>query len=283
MPAPGQDLYQRLEDMHHTAWTAKDGLIGRPTHLAQTSDGFLWIATTNGLYRFDGVAFERYQPGDEALPAAAVESLLAAKDGGLWVGYTRGGASFIAPDGRVVNYSVDDGLPIGVIRSIAQDHDGTVWVAATGGLARLEGGRWQMVRMDWNYPCRSAWRVFVDRDGTVWVGGASPNRVLSLPKGTRTFNDLDVDWSAAALAQLDDDTIVLADYVEAAIHEVRREADGWRPRGTIAALSGYGLALDGDGGLWIGGQGRDASAHCRRIVASRSWRRDSGGGADHRR
>jgi hypothetical protein len=30
--------------------------------LAQTTDGFLWLGTAQGLYRFDGVSFERYEP-----------------------------------------------------------------------------------------------------------------------------------------------------------------------------------------------------------------------------
>jgi virginiamycin B lyase len=167
--AAGLDRYQRLEHMHHTAWTAKDGLLGKPAALAQTTDGYLWIGTSNGLYRFDGVTFERYKPETGSLPAMAVATLLAVSDGGLWVGYLRGGLTFLAADGRVVNYSLDDGLPFGAIRSLAQESDGTVWVAATGGLARLEAGRWQSVRMDWNYPCRSAWTVFVDREGTLWV------------------------------------------------------------------------------------------------------------------
>jgi hypothetical protein len=46
----------------HAAWSAKDGLPS-VNALAQTSDGFLWLGTMPGLYRFDGVSFEHYQPG----------------------------------------------------------------------------------------------------------------------------------------------------------------------------------------------------------------------------
>jgi len=41
----------------HTAWTAADGLHGRIQSIAQTSDGYLWLATEFGLVRFDGVRF----------------------------------------------------------------------------------------------------------------------------------------------------------------------------------------------------------------------------------
>jgi signal transduction histidine kinase/ligand-binding sensor domain-containing protein len=253
MPPPALDLYQRVEDMHHTAWTAKDGLTGEPYDLAQTTDGYLWIGTTNGLFRFDGIAFERYQPAAGALQAVGVSTLRAGRAGGLWVGYIRGGVTFIAPDGRITNYSLDTGLPVGVIRDIAQDQDGVVWVAATGGLARFESGRWLTVRMDWKYPCRSAWRLLVANDGTLWVGGASPNRLLFLPKGTRTFYATDLTAETHALVETGNRTVAVAD--GRMVYEVRREPEGsvsWR---TFRQLPCNDMAMDRDGGLWFAGTG----------------------------
>ena len=87
------------------------------------------------------------------------------------------------------NYSEQEGLPVSKVRSFARTADGAVWAAVIGGLARFDGTRWQKVRMDWNYPCGSAWRLFVDRQGTLWVAAASPNGIYFLPKGTRTFQD----------------------------------------------------------------------------------------------
>src|SRR5579863_1417692 len=46
----------------HTAWSAKEGAPNVVGELAQTSDGYIWLGTPNGLYRFDGVAFEHYLP-----------------------------------------------------------------------------------------------------------------------------------------------------------------------------------------------------------------------------
>jgi hypothetical protein len=51
----------------HTAWTAKDGVPGNIAALAQTTDGFLWLGTLQGLYRFDGVSFELYHRSVNAL------------------------------------------------------------------------------------------------------------------------------------------------------------------------------------------------------------------------
>ncbi len=56
------DPAQPLHQMYHLSWTAKDGLRGMVISLAQTSDGFLWVGTSQGLFRFDGLTFEQYKP-----------------------------------------------------------------------------------------------------------------------------------------------------------------------------------------------------------------------------
>ncbi|MEI9972822.1 MAG: two-component regulator propeller domain-containing protein [Ignavibacteriota bacterium] len=166
-------------------WTAKDGLQGTVTSFAQTSDGFLWIGTTEGLFRFDGVKFEAYKPEAGSFPATAVLTLCAAREG-LWIGYVAGGVSLLK-NGRLRNYSSSDGLPISNISGIIEDGEGTIWVSAVGGLARLEGDRWHIVRMDWNYPSRAAEILTGDTRGTLWA--ATRHRIMFLPKGSRKFQD----------------------------------------------------------------------------------------------
>ena len=55
---------RRIEPFVHTAWTAKDGAPPSIVALAQTKDGFLWVESRTGLYRFDGMSFEHYEPPD---------------------------------------------------------------------------------------------------------------------------------------------------------------------------------------------------------------------------
>lgn len=243
-------LYQRIEEMHHTAWTGRDGLTGSPESMAQTTDGFLWVGTTSGLYRFDGVAFERYRPEAGEFPGASVSALLATRDGGLWVGFASGGASFLAADGRLTNFAAAQGLPMGVMRSFAEDQDGTIWLAATGGLARLEAGRWRSVRMDWNYPCRSAWLLHVQADGTLWVGGASPDKLLFLPKGTRAFQDAGMATEVVAFASAGN-TLLAGD--GAKVHQIRRGTDGRLIASVLFVQSHATMARDRDGGVWVAG------------------------------
>ena len=81
---PGRRITQYIQ----TAWNSSDGLPQNSVHaIAQTSDGYIWFGTEEGLARFDGVQFTVYArhqwPG---LASDYIQTLLAGPDGGLWIG-----------------------------------------------------------------------------------------------------------------------------------------------------------------------------------------------------
>jgi signal transduction histidine kinase len=175
----------RLRQLHHVAWTNRDGAPSQVGSLAQSADGFLWLGTRLGLYRFDGVHFERFDaPAGTSLPGLAINMLLALPDTSLWIGYAFGGASVLA-GGRLVNYGERDGLPRGTVTAFARDSDGTMWAATTTGLACLINGRWQRVGAERGFPGGLTADLLVDRRGTLWVSEISG--VYVLPRGARRF------------------------------------------------------------------------------------------------
>src|SRR5262245_12351557 len=128
----------------HTAWKIRDGFIpSRITAMAQTQDGYLWLGTESGLFRFDGVKVVAWRaPGGTSLPSAYVRSLLAARDGTLWIGTTEGLVS--VKDRKLTEYPA--------LRSVAgtallEDHAGTVWVSGNsipnGRLCAIRGSNVQ--------------------------------------------------------------------------------------------------------------------------------------------
>jgi ligand-binding sensor domain-containing protein len=55
-PALALDPSLDVSQYGHTAWTARDGFsVGTIFAMAQTPDGYLWLGSEFGLYRFDGV------------------------------------------------------------------------------------------------------------------------------------------------------------------------------------------------------------------------------------
>jgi ligand-binding sensor domain-containing protein len=94
--ASALDSDRTIAQFAHTAWGLKDGAPGPIGALAQSPDGYLWLGTSHGLYRFDGVGFEHYQPQSVGpFPAPAVSSLLALPNGDLWIGHWPRGISLL--------------------------------------------------------------------------------------------------------------------------------------------------------------------------------------------
>jgi signal transduction histidine kinase/ligand-binding sensor domain-containing protein len=137
-----------FEDMRQIAITAREGAPMGAYAFAQTPDGFLWIGTATGLYRYDGATFT--QPWAGRLSGGSIVSLLADSTGDLWIGYIFGGIDRLH-DGRVINYPVAQ-LPGGSILDFLRAPDGTLWVSCFHGLARFDGQRWITVGKAMGYP-----------------------------------------------------------------------------------------------------------------------------------
>ena len=79
----------------HRAWRIQDGFFnGAPTAITQTADGYIWIGTTSGLFRFDGIRFVTWNDvthQKKHLESEDIFSLLAARDDALWIGAATGG------------------------------------------------------------------------------------------------------------------------------------------------------------------------------------------------
>jgi len=175
----------KITQFAHAAWGANEGAPPRILAIAQTTDEYLWIGTAEGLFRFDGLTFERYQAQSEPpLPSGAVVSLLALPDGDLWIGFYSGAISLLR-NRHAVNYGKSDGAPRGYIDCLAQDETGAIWAGWEYGLVRLENNRWKEVGREWNFPGTAARAIYLDRAGTLWV--ATENTIVFLTKGTRTF------------------------------------------------------------------------------------------------
>src|SRR5271163_4641083 len=118
---------RQISQYAHTAWRTEDGVFsGRPSMIAQTTDGYLWIGTNIGLVRFDGVRFASWNPpSGSRLLDSRIFSLLGAHDGSLWIG--TGYSISRWKDGALTNYPDLSGR----IESIVEGDDGAVWFART--------------------------------------------------------------------------------------------------------------------------------------------------------
>jgi signal transduction histidine kinase/ligand-binding sensor domain-containing protein len=160
----------------HTAWRIQDGVLtGAALAVAQTTDGYLWIGTTAGLVRFDGVRFVPWTPPDGThLPSSSIASLLGARDGSLWIG-TEGGLSHWEKQ-HLTNYFIKPEI----INSIIEDRSGTVWFVrgrgsdADGGLCQIIGTGIRCYGKADGVPAADfAESLVEDNLGNLWIGSSS--------------------------------------------------------------------------------------------------------------
>ena len=118
----GVDPSTHISQYGHSVWRVQDGYLGgTPTAITQTTDGYIWVRTHNGIFRFDGVRFVRWSAhSGEELASTSVGSLLGARDGSLWIGTEAGLAHLV--NGRLTLY--EKGW---VSSPLIQDRDGKIW------------------------------------------------------------------------------------------------------------------------------------------------------------
>jgi diguanylate cyclase (GGDEF)-like protein len=243
------------------SWRAGDRQL--PSNVVQavlqTSDGYLWLGTENGLVRFDGVRFATFDTENtEGLRHNTIQSLCEADDGTLWIGTWGGGLSRYA-EGRFASFLAADGLGNDFVRSLAAAPDGALWIGTFGGgvVRRDRDGTFTRFGKEQGLPDLEVRTVFVDRSGGLWVGTRSG--------GVARFE-------GARFRVYDKETGLPGNYV-AAIHEDRQGAMWFGTLGGgLARLAGERLTLfgtqdglpsdqvsvvfeDREGNLWVGTRG----------------------------
>src|SRR5262249_20692814 len=144
-PALALDRSLEVSQYGHTAWTARDGFsLGAIFAMAQTQDGYLWLGSEFGLFRFDGVRPVAWQPpSGQKLPEKPY-ALLVTRDGTLWIGTFAGLVSW---NGSNLTQYPEIGPRF--VTSLLEDGEGTVWVgtlfdrpgAPAGRLCAIRSGR----------------------------------------------------------------------------------------------------------------------------------------------
>jgi signal transduction histidine kinase/ligand-binding sensor domain-containing protein len=134
---------------HFDAWTADDGLpqnIIRGLH--QTSDGYLWIATLDGLARFDGVRFTVFNRSNSpGIESNRFTALHAVGQGEMWLG-TEVGTVTRHTGGRFVSYTTAHGLERSRVQGFTSDASGHLWVLSGATIKRWEPERERFVDVD---------------------------------------------------------------------------------------------------------------------------------------
>lgn len=252
--ALAQARQPRDQGIIEESWTPQQGAPDGITSLAQTADGFLWIGASTGLYRFDGIRFQQFHAtvGDQ-LMSGNIFRIFAPPSGGLWVGYTFGGFSFVN-NGRVRNYRGELAVSTGTVRDFAQDGDGVVWAGSSTGVWRFSGSSWQRLGPKWNGPSRGIARLGFDQYGVLWAleerraTGANNSTLLCLRPGTRHFQIIDDHLSFGFTFDADGEVVTVK-----AGRRLGNSSNSLQPQPSELPVlkKGHYQFVDRSNGLWI--------------------------------
>ena len=176
-------------------WQMEDGLPNNiVTGLAQTPDGYLWVATPTHLVRFDGNNFEiipreTFAPGTKE----RTSTLLTGRDGSLWMAMDHGPVVHLK-SGTIQLFT--NGLKDRLVQSLTEDADNNLWITYRDGAAcRLSNGQTELFGTAEGLLNAPICSLTVDVHGQVWFAKAGKfgrfengrfKSFLSLP-GTSTL------------------------------------------------------------------------------------------------
>jgi ligand-binding sensor domain-containing protein len=140
----------------------KDLGLNRQTITAVTvaPDGLIWVATTDGIFRYDKNAWLKTMPPWSRKNSASVASIAVAEDGTAWFGLSYGSSMFPGTCGIRMDYTgelgvyryngqnwtqftTNDGLIDNKICAITLDLSGNVWLGSFDkGISRFDGHNW---------------------------------------------------------------------------------------------------------------------------------------------
>ncbi len=258
MPA-GAAGTRDLSDYTHDVWTTRDGLPHNTINdMAQSRDGYLWLATWEGLVRYNGNEFRVYDRSSQpALRDSAIAALHAGRNGGLWFADSRGNLGHWQPGDRVRYWGRAEGLPGTVIDALLEDAQGRVWITLNGtGLARLDpaSGRFELLQS----PAEQGGgfigvRPVQDDTGRLWIGTlrglmhVEGDRLLPAPASFALPRGLSWPYRAP------DGRI----WVVAGNQLYFMQGDGVRHWRTLPQAGRITAVLqDGYGALWVGTENR---------------------------
>jgi len=115
--------------------TTNDGLSDGSVHaFVQDKYGFIWIGTSYGLNRFDGINVKNYfsnHAGQGSLNDNLIESLYCDAKGNLWIGSIKGLNRYDYAQNRFIKYTTSKDV---IITDMHEDKNGHIWLATDDGL-----------------------------------------------------------------------------------------------------------------------------------------------------
>jgi ligand-binding sensor domain-containing protein/signal transduction histidine kinase len=158
---------REISSYYHRNWTHADGLPQNSVRaIAQTPDGYLWLATEEGLARFDGARFRVFSAANTpTIRNSLISALTTDRAGVLWIG-TADGNVYRMIDGTFERFPVSSTY----VARIVVDAQSRIWVGSFGGLSVIERGEIRDIGREIGLIDAVVVEILASRDGSIWIG-----------------------------------------------------------------------------------------------------------------
>jgi ligand-binding sensor domain-containing protein len=156
-------------------WGIENGLPqSSVTSIVQTKDGYIWVGTTGGLARFDGISFRVFDATNTlVLHSNRVFKLYEDQAGILWIGMERGGIICYA-DGKLHLPKGLEKLRDETITAINEDISGALWIGTENWLFRFKDGELENISELTGVSPRAIYSIIEgSNQNSLWAGTAS--------------------------------------------------------------------------------------------------------------
>ena len=177
---------RRLAHYSHQRWIEGSEAPAPVLAMAQGRDGFLWLATGDGLFRFDGVRFEQMEAEASDKKHDLPSALLVTKNGDVWTNFETSRRFAVYRGGKL--RLLDAPAAPSRIVEMVEGADGAIWALTANydaEVLRFHNGRWQTFDAADGLPQNNSANMIVAADGAIWI--ACSSAVARLPPGATRF------------------------------------------------------------------------------------------------
>lgn len=148
--------------------TSLNGPKSITRNMIQDSKGNIWLATWEGILRYDGQCFTNFT-NQAGLRKFHAFTALEDRKGNLWFGTI--GAGVYRYDGQTfTNFTTKDGLASDRLGCIYEDDKGVIWFGTDGGISKYDGKIFQNFTTKEGLLDNDINSIIQDETGKFWIG-----------------------------------------------------------------------------------------------------------------
>ena len=267
------DQFQRFDN-----YTTKDGLPSNYIHrIFQDKDGFLWLATDNGLSRYDGYTFTNFQPVDgdsTSISSRNVTSIAQDNDGLIWVG-TENGLNRLDPvNGKFKRFFKENSgiLKDNYIRALLVCSDGYLWIdCANATLTQLNTKKLEPTFFSRPGKASTTYTnhtIYESKNKEIWAGGIGIPTIIvnkrnsSLVIVKDTIIDNNNIFNPASDFYEDENGMLWVGNVNTRLSINNLRNNSYSQIRDYPCV--YTICADKKGYIWFGGYSKGAARYCKK-------------------